>query len=305
MRHAEAAPPHDHTATDAAGPSPAGAGYRRITVEPIAPHIGAEIGGVDLAAGVDNATVAEIRRALLEHLVVFFRDQHLDADTQKAFTRRFGDIFVHPNFNTGRGDPEIVELVRNPGDASYPGEQWHSDTTMMAQPPMGAILFAIEVPPYGNDTLFTNQYLAYETLSPGLRRTIDDLKAIHSDVRVAGPQARMNKLRSTKVREDDDWRATENAHPVVRTHPETGRRALFVNIAYTLRFEHMSAEESAPLLDYLLEHGNQPEFSCRFEWRPGSIAFWDNRCTKHLALNDVGTMRRHMRRTQIAGDAVF
>jgi taurine dioxygenase len=305
MTHADAAQPFEHAATGTGSPGAAGAGYRHITVTPIAPSIGAEIGGVDLAAGVDEAMVTEIRRALLEHLVVFFRDQDIDAVAQKAFTRRFGDIFVHPNFNTGRGDPEIVELVRNPGDTSYPGEQWHSDTTMVAHPPMGAILYALEVPPYGNDTLFTNQYLAYETLSPGLKRVLEGMRAVHSDVRVAGPQARNNARRSTKVREDDAWRATESAHPVVRTHPETGRRALFVNIAYTLRFEDMSAEESAPLLDYLLAHGNRPEFSCRFAWRPGSIAFWDNRCTKHLALNDVGTLRRHMRRTQIAGDAVY
>ena len=279
--------------------------YESITVTPLSGALGAEIGGVDIASGVDDTTIAELRRALLDHLVIFFRDQTLDVDSQKVFTRQFGEIFVHPNFDLGVGDPEIVELVRNPGDARYPGEQWHSDTTMMPHPPMGAILYALEVPPFGNDTLFTNQYLAFETLSPTMQKTITKLRAVHSDVRVAGPQAALNGKRSTKVREDSNWRATESIHPVVRTHPETGRQCLFVNIAYTQRFEGMSEDESDGLLEYLMTHGNRPEFSCRFAWRPGSIAFWDNRCTKHFALNDVTTHRRHMRRTQIEGDAVL
>jgi taurine dioxygenase len=279
--------------------------YEHITITPISGALGAEIGGVDISAGVDEETIAEIRRALLEHLVIFFRDQDLDAACQKGFTRQFGEIFVHPNFDIGVGDPEIVELVRNPGDTRYPGEQWHSDTTMMPHPPMGAILYALDVPPYGNDTLFTNQYLAYEALSPKMRETVEKLRAVHSDIRVAGPQAALNGKRATKVREDSNWRPTENVHPVVRTHPETGRKCLFVNIAYTQRFEGMTEEESEALLEFLMEQGNQPEFSCRFAWQPGSIAFWDNRCTKHFALNDVTTHRRHMRRTQLSGDAVF
>jgi len=279
--------------------------YERITATPISGALGAEIGGVDIAEGIDDDTVREIRHALLKYLVIFFRQQSLDTDTQKAFTRRFGEIFVHPNFNTGEGDPEIVELVRNPGDTRYPGEQWHSDTTMMAHPPMGAILYALEVPPFGNDTLFTNQYMAYEALSPRMREVLKKLQAVHSDVRVAGPKAALNGKRTTKVREDGEWRPTENVHPVVRTHPETGRECLFVNIAYTQRFEGMSEDESNPLLEFLMEHGNKPEFSCRFAWQTGSIAFWDNRCTKHFALNDVTTHRRCMRRTQLEGDAVL
>lgn len=275
-----------------------------IEVSPIAGALGAEIGGVDVARDLDDAVIHEIRQALLDHSVIFFRDQHIDRDQHKAFTRRFGNIFIHPNYNGVSADPEIVDIRREPGDKKIVGEDWHTDTTMVAEPPMGAILYAIEVPPYGGDTLFANQYLAYETLSPGLRRTVENLRAIHTDRMVAGPQAGMNAQRSTKVREDADWRETISVHPVVRTHPETGRKLLFVNRSYTVGFEGWTEAESRPLLEYLLEHGHRPEFTCRFRWANGSIAFWDNRCTKHLAVHDAGPFRRIMRRTQICGDAV-
>ncbi len=173
---------------------------------------------------------------------------------------------------------------------------------MMPEPPMGAILYAVETPPYGGDTLFANQYLAYESLSEGLKRTLEGMRALHSDRKVAGPRVNMNARRATKVREDESWRETVSSHPVVRTHPETGRKLLFVNASYTFCFEGMTEAESKPLLDYLLEQGHRPEVTCRFRWREGSIAFWDNRCTKHLAIHDAGPYRRLMRRVQIAGD---
>jgi taurine dioxygenase len=276
----------------------------RIDVQPIAGALGAEIHGVDVAAELDAATIADIRGALLDHGVIFFRDQKLDIDQHKAFTRRFGEIFIHPNYFGVSADPEIVDVRREPGDKKIVGEDWHTDTTMVAEPPMGAILYAIEVPPYGGDTLFANQYLAYETLSDGLKRTLEGLRAVHSDRMVAGPRAGMNAQRSTKVREDADWRETVTVHPVVRTHPETGRKLLFVNRSYTVGFEGWTEAESKPLLEYLLEHGHRPEFTCRFRWQSGSIAFWDNRCTKHLAVHDAGPFRRIMRRTQISGDRV-
>jgi len=275
--------------------------FQRIEITPLSGAIGAEIHGVDIAKGIDDETIAEIRQALLDYLVVFFRDQNLDDDTHKAFARRFGSIFRHPNFDVGTGDPEIVRLVRAPGDGHVVGEEWHSDTTMMATPPMGAILYALEVPPYGADTLFANQYLAYEALSCGMKKMLSGLRAVHSDVRVAGPQAAMNAQRSSKVREDEAWRPTESIHPVVVRHPETGRKLLFLNSVYVQRFDRMTVEESKPLLDVLCEIGNRPEFTCRFAWQPGSIAFWDNRCTKHIALNDVPQFARRMQRVQIAG----
>ena len=276
-----------------------------IEVAPIAGALGAEISGVDVAQELDDGVIGEIRQALLDHGVIFFRDQTLSVDRHKAFTRRFGDIFIHPNYNGVSADPEIVDIKREPGDRKIVGEDWHTDTTMVSDPPMGAILYAIEVPPYGGDTLFANQYLAYEALSDGLKRTLEGLKAIHTDRMVAGPQAGMNAQRSTKVREDSAWRETISVHPVVRTHPETGRKLLFVNRSYTVGFEGWTEAESRPLLDFLLEHGHRPEFTCRFRWTNGAIAFWDNRCTKHLAVHDAGPYRRIMRRTQISGDPVY
>jgi taurine dioxygenase len=276
-----------------------------IDVRPIAGALGAEIHGVDVARDLDDAVIGEIRQALLDHCVIFFRDQTLDRDQHKTFTRRFGEIFIHPNYKGVSVDPEIVDIRREPGDKKIVGEDWHTDTTMVKEPPLGAILYALEVPPFGGDTMFANQYLAYDTLSDGLKRTLEGLSAIHTDRMVAGPQAAMNAHRSTKVREDSDWRETINVHPVVRTHPETGRKLLFVNRSYTVGFEGWTEAESKPLLDYLLEHGHRAEFTCRFRWESGSIAFWDNRCTKHLAVHDAGPFRRIMRRTQICGDAVY
>jgi taurine dioxygenase len=274
----------------------------RIEVRPIAGGCGAEIDGVGIGDDLDDATIGEIRDALNRHCVIFFRNQEFDAAQHKAFARRFGDIFVHPNYRGMQDDDEIVMVRREPGDQHIVGEDWHADTTMVEAPPMGAILYAIEVPPFGGDTCFANQCLAYDALSDGMKRMLEGLRAVHSDRMVAGPQAGRNAHRSTKVREDTAWRETVSTHPVVRTHPETGRKLLFVNHSYTVGFEGMTEAESRPLLGYLLEHGHRPEFTCRFGWEKGSVAFWDNRSVKHLAVNDSGPYRRLMRRVQIAGD---
>src|SRR6267143_5317747 len=241
-----------------------------------------------------DATIKEIRPALLDHCVIFFRDQACDAEQHKRLARRFGEIFVHPNYAGIQADPEIVMIRREPGDTRVVGEDWHTDTTMMATPPMGAILYAIEVPPYGGDTLFANQYRAYETLSDGMKRLLNGLRAIHSDRLVAGPKANANAGRTTKARDDDAWRETISTHPIVTTHPETGRPVLFVNYSYTVGIEGLTDEESRPLLDFLMAHGHRPEFTCRFRWTKGAVAFWDNRCVKHLAINDAGPYRRLM-----------
>jgi taurine dioxygenase len=274
----------------------------QIEVRPIAGSIGAEIHNVDVSQDLDDATIGDIRKALLDHCVIFFRDQKLDTERHKVFTRRFGKIFIHPNYKGMQADPEIVQITREPGDKRIVGEDWHADTTMMPEPPMGAILYAIEVPPYGGDTLFANQYQAYEALSDGMKRLLSGLKALHSDRKVAGPAANKNAFRATKVREDADWRETVSAHPVVVKHPETGRKLLYVNRSYTQGFKGMTEEESRPLLDYLLEHGHRPEFTCRFRWETGSLAFWDNRCAMHNAINDYHGHRRVMHRITLAGD---
>ena len=277
----------------------------KIDIQPMATALGAEIGGVDLADVLAVTVFGDIRQALLDHGVIFFRNQQLDVEAHKRLTRRFGEIFVHPNFNTGEGDPEVVNIVRRPGDTHIVGEEWHTDTTMMAEPPMGALLYAVDVPPVGGDTLFSSQTVAYERLSDGMKALIGLLKCIHSDRKVAGPNSPMAKAkRSTKARFDADWRETRSAHPVVRTHPETGKKCLFVNHSYSIAFEDMSEADSQPLLDWLMEWGHRPEFTCRFRWTPGALAFWDNRCVKHLALHDVQDHDRIMRRIQIRGDAV-
>ena len=221
------------------------------------------------------------------------------------FTKYFGDLFIHPNFNLGQNNPEMVYLTRKPGDTAAAGEKWHADTTMMKNPPMGAILFALEVPDWGGDTLFANQYMAFENLSPGMKKLLMNLKAVHNDSRVAGPAVSLNSKRATKVREDDDWTLTENSHPVIRTHPETHKKCLFVNSIYVHHFEGMSVEESQDLLEFLYTESTRPEYSCRFRWKNNSVAFWDNRCVQHLAIHDNHSATRRMQRTQIIGDAVI
>ena len=271
----------------------------RLEIQRIAGALGAEIHGVDLGSDLDDATVAEIRQALLDHCVIFFRDQEFDAEQHKRLARRFGDIFIHPNYYGTQADPEIVEIRREPTDTKVVGEDWHTDTTMVAEPPMGAILYALEVPPYGGDTLFANQYLAYETLSTAMKRMLDGLIAINSSAKADASRTREDRMKDRARAAAKDYVA---AHPVVRRHPETGRCALYVNVAHTVRFDGMTEAESAPLLEYLFRHLTRPEFTCRFRWRPGSIAFWDNRCAQHNAINDYGGYRRLLHRVTLAGD---
>lgn len=276
--------------------------HPRIEIAPLTGALGAEIFGVDISQHLPDATIADIRQALVDYSVVFFRDQNLDAEQQKAFTRRFAPIFIHPNYDMGRTDMEVVELRREPGDFKIIGEDWHTDTTMMAAPPLGAVLYGMEVPPYGGDTLFASQFLAFDALSEAMKTMLRPLRAVHSDCKVAGPvAAARNGMSATKVRDSDGWQETKSAHPVVCLHPESQREYLFVNTSYTLHFEGMSERESAALLNFLYEHGNRPEFCCRFRWRQGSVAFWDNRGTKHAAINDGGGFVRHMRRVQLVG----
>ena len=280
--------------------------YTQINVTPLSSAIGAEIGNVDISKDLSSTVITEIRSALLEHLVIFFRDQDLsNPERHKMFTNYFGDLFIHPNINLGQNNPEMVYLTRKPGDTAAAGEKWHADTTMMKNPPMGAILFALEVPDWGGDTLFANQYMAFENLSPGMKKLLMNLKAVHNDSRVAGPAVSLNSKRATKVREDDDWTLTENSHPGIRTHPETHKKCLFVNSIYVHHFEGMSVEESQDLLEFLYTESTRPEYSCRFRWKNNSVAFWDNRCVQHLAIHDNHSATRRMQRTQIIGDAVI
>ncbi|MEM7252779.1 MAG: TauD/TfdA family dioxygenase [Pseudomonadota bacterium] len=276
-------------------------GYKRITVNPLSGCVGAEIGGVNLS-DVDDETFAEIHRAFLAHLVIFFRGQTLDDDGLLALSNRFGPPFRHPNFIPDPDRPEIVRIRTEPDDVKIVGVEWHTDTTCMREPPLGAVLYAIETPPVGGDTLFANQYAAYESLSPAYQEMLSQMTAVHSDRRVAGPRSGVSGGRTSKVREDTEWTETLNHHPVVRTHPETGRKGLFVNRAYTVQFTDMTEAESAPILEQLLQHAARPEFTCRFSWKRGSVAIWDNRCLMHIAIHDYAGHRREMHRVQIAGD---
>ena len=276
-----------------------------IRVEPVTGALGAEVLGVDLAQDLSDAAFATIHEAFLRHGVIFFRDQRLDIPQHKAFAARFGTLFLHPNIQGSSADPAVIDIVRNPGDTRIIGEDWHSDTPQVPRPPMGSVLYAVDVPAYGGDTLFASQYAAYDALSPGLKIMLEGMRALHSDRRVAGPARDLGQSNAQKKKSDDEWRETASHHPVVRTHPVTGRKALYVNRQTTIAFENMTEAESKPLLDYLCTHAHRPEFTCRFRWRNGSVAFWDNRCTQHVAVNDTGMSRRVMRRLQIEGDAPF
>ena len=276
-----------------------------LRVEPVTGALGAEVLGVNLARDLSDEIFAAIREALLSYGVIFFRDQELDIPAHKAFASRFGKLFLHPNIQGSKADPAVIDIVRNPGDTKIIGEDWHSDTPQVPQPPMGSVLYAVEVPAYGGDTMFASQYAAYEALSPGLKKMLEGMRALHSDRRVAGPARDLGQSNAVKKASDDAWRETSNYHPVVRTHPDTGRKALYVNRQTTIAFEDMTEAESKPLLDYLCAHAHRPEFTCRFRWRSGSVAFWDNRCTQHIAVNDNMAARRVMRRLQIEGDAPF
>jgi taurine dioxygenase len=243
-----------------------------------------------------------MQQTLFSHGVIFFRNQKLDIQEQKKVARYFGNIFIHPNFQGSGDDPEVVMVKRNPGDAAIVGEDWHSDTAMMAEPPMGAVLYGIDIPPVGGDTLFASQYMAYNALSESMKKIVDSLMAVNFDRNVAGPNSGLNNKRSTKVREDSLWRETTHIHPVVRVHPKTGRKALFISRPYTIAIDGMHETESKALLEFLFAHCVRPEFTCRFQWEQGSVAIWDNRCVMHLAINDTGPYHRLMRRIQISGD---
>ncbi len=271
-----------------------------IAVKPIAGALGAEIFGVDLANNLSEDLVAALRRAWLEHLVIFFREQDLSPAQFLAFARRFGEPIEYP-FVKGLDEfPEIIPVVKLEQERVNFGGIWHSDTTYLEVPPMASLLVAREVPEAGGDTLFANMYLAYETLSDGMKRVLDGLRAINSSA-----NADVSRTREDRIKDSARAGAREEyiaAHPVVRVHPETGRRALYVNVAHTVRFEAMTREESAPILDYLYRHQVRPEFTCRFHWRPGSLALWDNRCVQHNAINDYQGHRRLLHRITLAGD---
>ncbi len=283
--------------------------YQHITVTPIAGALGAEIGNVDLAAANPDSVYDEIHRALLENQVIFFRDQNISKEQQISFAKRWGELHRHP-FMKGMDDyPDILEIKKLPTDKKNFGGGWHTDQMFAPKPAMGTILYAKQTPSAGGDTLFANMYRAYDALSDGMKLMIGNLKAVCSgdNFPTAGGKSRKEVAgdnKSMTVVDPPKDAKTINAHPVVRTHPETGRKALYTG-GHWRYFEGMTPEESAPLMAYLRDHSTRPEFTCRFRWEPGSIAFWDNRCTQHFAIDDYPGETRIMHRITVCGDEPF
>ncbi|MSO74237.1 MAG: taurine dioxygenase [Alphaproteobacteria bacterium] len=271
-----------------------------MEVELIAGALGAIVTSVDLRHPLDDQTIAEIRAAWLENLVIFFRDQELTPSEFLSFARRFGALDQYPFVKGIEGYPEIIQVAKIEHERINFGGIWHSDTTYLELPPMAAMLLAREVPPVGGDTLFANMYLAYDALSVGMKRLLDGLVGISTSAKADVSRTREDRIKDSPT--DQARKSFEAAHPVVRTHPETRRKALYVNIAHTARIKDMTEEESAGLLQYLFQHQVRPEFTCRFSWKPGSLAFWDNRAAQHNPINDYHGHRRVMHRISLAGD---
>ena len=269
-------------------------------VRPISGSIGAVIQGIDLSEEPGHNVISAIRQAWLAHGVIFFREQDLPPAKFLAFAKRFGEVVEYPFIKGIEGFPEIIPVVKLEHERQNFGGIWHSDTAYLDKPPMATMLIAREVPPYGGDTLFANGYSAYEALSDGMKRMLDGLIAINSSAKADVTRTREDRIRDGGKTEAKKEFVSE--HPVVRTHPETGRKALYVNVGHTLRFKDMTVEESAPILDYLFQHQTRPELTCRFSWGVGSMAFWDNRCVLHNPVNDYHGFKRVMHRVTLAGD---
>jgi len=271
--------------------------YTSIQVEKLTPHAGAEVRGVDLAKPIDEQLFKEIHAALVDNGVIFFRDQHLTPDQQKAFGRLFGELHIHPAApSLVEGHPEILVIHADENSKRVAGELWHSDVSCDLEPPMGSILYMHELPPVGGDTLFASMYAAYEALSEPMKRFLEPLTAMHEGEHVYRGRYGV----------DDRSRTFPKAeHPIVRTHPVSGRKALYVNSGFTTRIVQLKRPESDAVLQMLYRHVETPEFHCRFRWQVNSVAFWDNRCMQHHAMWDYYPQRRHGHRVTIKGDKPF
>lgn len=275
-----------------------------LAIRPVTPHLGAEISGIDLRDASD-AAIDTVKTAFAEHGVLFFPDQNLSPDELLLVTRRFGDVLRVPYVQGMASHPDIIAVLKEADEKriSTFGGTWHTDFSFLPEPPDATLLQAAALPPIGGDTIWANQYLAYDALSPGLQRLLDPLLAVHTGwphgTMGPGPDAAVS--RSIRMTRNDASADKEVLHPVVRVHPVTGKKALFVNPVYTQRFAEMSVAESKPLLDYLHQHCTRPEFQCRLKWQDGMLVMWDNRATLHLAINDYDGHRRLLYRTTLAG----
>jgi taurine dioxygenase len=276
-----------------------------LDARPMTGSFGADIHGLDLSQPLDGATTAAIEAAFAKHLVLAFRDQQLIVDQLEAFALQFGSFGDTPFITPLDDHPNVLAVVREADEAgALFGGSWHSDWSFQPAPPSATILYGHEVPPAGGDTVFTNQYLAYETLSDGMKRMLNGVNAIHSAQRSYGPQGvfgRPDPNAAMHIQGGEEALATQT-HPIVRTHPVTGRKLLFINDVYTIGIEDMNGPESSALLGYLLEHSKQVSFLCRVRWQPGTLTMWDNRCVQHHAINDYPGQRREMYRVTLAGE---
>ena len=271
-----------------------------IEVKPLTPAIGAVISGVDISEELSDEVIKQIRAAYLDHLVIFFRDQDLSPERLVAFAKRFGKISFYP-FVKGMDDhPEVVEVKKREDEKINFGGLWHTDTSYLEKPPMGSVLVAKHVPAAGGDTLFANMYMAYDLLSGGLKEMLDGKRTICSAEKPDAAVTRVHRIAESP--KDAEEITTEASHPIIRTHPETGKKALYCSAAHSIRIDGMTAEESHPILNYLYGVQQRPELSCRWHWEEGSVAFWDNRCAQHNALNDYHGHLRIMHRVTLEGD---
>ncbi len=285
-------------------PQAAPARYRHFRLTPLSGALGAEIDGVDLA-NLSDAAFHEIERAVADHLVLAFRDQALDPADQIAFARRFGPVAPWPYARPMEDYPELMELVSGPGDINNFGGAWHTDSSTFERPPAYTLLYCVSTPPVGGDTSYANQYLAWDTLPDGVRAALDGLRLEHSTAKSFGDHARAKgsaAVTTTPVSVPPGHEGLVSVHPVGRTHPVTGRKALYVNTGFSSNFEGRTEAESRPLMDALAAHGAIPEFTCRVRWRPGALVVWDNRCTLHYAHNDYRGHPRIMRRAVVEGE---
>ena len=277
--------------------------HQDLEIRPYATAIGAEVLGVDLAQPLDDDVWDEISKAFHDHLVIFFRDQKLTPEQHIAFARRFGELEPYPFVNGIEGYPELIEIVKMPSEVRNFGAGWHADMSFRDEPPLGAVLYAIEVPPVGGDTMFANMVLAYESLSGGMKAVVEALTGIHDSHE---PADHSQSFKGMSLMGKDGATRQITRHPLVKTHPVTGRKSLYISPDYCMELDGMTARESRMLLDHLEDHATRDEFCCRFRWQPGAIAIWDNRCTMHNALNDDLTaygggkgFKRVMRRATI------
>ena len=273
-----------------------------MQIRPIADHCGAEASGIDLR-DLDDAGIAALKAAVADRGVLFVRDQELSPEDHIAFARRWGTIDINNYFPANGGHPEIAEVRKAEAQTTNIGGGWHTDHSYDQVPAMGSILLARETPPIGGDTLFASLGAAYDSLSDGLKATLEGLRAVHSADHIYGHDGIYAKTDQAADLKGHEIHA-HAVHPVVIRHPVTGRKILYVNPAFTLHFEGWTREESMPLLSYLYSVGMRPEFQCRLQWAPGSLAIWDNRSTWHCAMNDYQGHRRLMHRITISGVAL-